>query len=133
MKATMVVLAIMLTVLSAGLAIRYNLNASNALKDLNQERFMRMTAEESLEKSNDKISSIDAELKRTQSKMNGLEKALEQANAFNEDLKSRLNKAAEIKNNLDGKIQELEQMAGGPAPAAAPASPPDTSKSATMK
>ena len=121
MKTIIIVSAIMLCVFSAGLAIRYNLNASSAQKDLNQERFNRMTSEEGLEKANARISSLEAELARTQSKVKGVEKALEQANAVNDDLKGRLDKASEYKDKLDAKIKELEQLAG-PAPAKAAAS-----------
>ena len=121
MKTIIIVSAIMLCVFSAGLAIRYNLNASNAQKDLNQERFNRMTAEEGLEKANARISSLEAELARTQSKVKGVEKALEQANAVNGDLKGRMEKALEYRDKLDAKIKELEQLAG-PAPAKAAAS-----------
>ena len=115
MKTTIVVLAIMLSVLSGGLAIRYNLSAANSQKDLNQERFNRMTAEETLEKASARIFSLEAELARTQSKVKGIEKALEQVSAVNSDLKGRLDKASEIKDKLDSKIKELEQLAGGAA------------------
>ena len=118
MKATIIVLAVMVCVFSAGLAIRYNLNASNAQKDLNQERFNRMTAEEGLEKANARISSLESELARTQSRIKGVEKALEQANAVNGDLKGRMDKAMEYKDKLDAKIKELEQLVGQ-APASA--------------
>ena len=103
---------IVLLVLCGGLAVRYNQDASVAREELNGERYLRMTAEEGLQKANQQVSSLNKELIRVQSSFESTETALKRTKAINADLKERLNRAAKIQLSLDKKITELQQMVG---------------------
>ena len=109
MKAT-IVIAILLAGLGLGLAIRYNQNASGAQKDLDQERYLRMTAEENLEKATQKIHSLETEAQDVKQKLTQLQSDFETIKAAADDYKVRLDKAAEINKNFEDKIKELQNI-----------------------
>ncbi|OGX35964.1 MAG: hypothetical protein A3C36_07845 [Omnitrophica WOR_2 bacterium RIFCSPHIGHO2_02_FULL_52_10] len=102
--------AIVLIILSCGLAVRYNQQATYAVEELNKERYQRITSEENLQRSGLEIGSLKAELQRAQSKYESAEQALNRIKAINEDLKQRLDKAAEIQVSLDKRIAELQRL-----------------------
>ena len=91
------------------MAIRSGSIVNNAQKDLNQERYSRMVAEESLEKANNRINSLEVELVRTQNKIKGIEGLIKETKDINEDLKNQLEKSSRINEELDKKIKELQQ------------------------
>ena len=106
----------MIVILCAGVAIRFSSVVDNAQKDLNQERYSRMVAEESLEKANNRINSLEADLVRTQNTMKGIEGLIKETKGINEDLKNQLEKSSRINEELDKKIKEFQQS---PAPSEA--------------
>lgn len=101
---------IVLVVLSFGLAVRYNNDASYATEMLNGERYKRLTAEEELQKANRQIAALTADLKQAQDKLESTEFVLKNTKAINEDLKARLDKADQAKELLDKQIDELKQL-----------------------
>jgi len=84
---------IILLVLSCGLAVRYNQDASYAIDELDGERYKRMVAEENLKKANQQVSGLSAEKKRLQSKIEDIEMVLEKTMSLNSDYKNRLDQA----------------------------------------
>lgn len=101
---------IILSAVALGLAFRFNRHVSQAQTDLNQERYLRMTAEENLEKANAKIVSLEGELAKNQNKSKSLEKVIDQTSAMNKDLQARLEKANAVQEDLEKKIKQLEPV-----------------------
>jgi septal ring factor EnvC (AmiA/AmiB activator) len=110
MRVVTIGFVVVLVIVSCGLAVRYNQQATYVLEELNKERYQRILSEENLQRSNLEISSLKAELKRVHSQYDNTEQALKRTKAINEDLKQRLDKAAEIQVSLDKRIAELQRL-----------------------
>jgi len=110
MKIVLIGFAVILVVLSCGLAIRYNQDAGSARHELDGERYKRMISEEKLQKANQEISTLNADLKRAQIKVNNIAVALEGVKEVNVNLRSRLDKASIIQTSMDKRISELMQL-----------------------
>jgi hypothetical protein len=106
MRTVLIGFVVVLLVLSCGLAIRYSQDAGYAQEQLNGERYKRLLAEENVEKSKVQINSLTSELKKAQDKVGQIEGILKKTKLVNDDFRMRLDKAAEIKVNLDKKINE---------------------------
>ena len=76
----------LIIVVSISAAIRYSQATSKARNDLNQERFLRMEAEEKLSKFNLKMASLETEVDKQKARIQTLERLVEQTNTFNDDL-----------------------------------------------
>jgi len=109
-RVIMIIVGLLVIAISCGLAFRYGRYATNARADLEQERYLRMVAEENVQAFHAKLETLEAELKRSQNKIKAVEKVAEQNQAINVDLKSRLDKILEIKDRLEAKIKELEHL-----------------------
>ena len=118
MKTTILIAAILVAVLGITMTVRFAKDAQSHEQNLNQERYNRMVAEESLASANTKINALETELERLQNKIKNSEKLLSETNAMNDDLKARLDKAMQIKGDMEKKIGELQNIV---APAPAPA------------
>jgi len=110
MKVVFIGFAVVLIVLSCGLAIRYNQDAGSARHELDGERYKRMVSEEKLQEAGQKVNSLSADLKRAQNKIDTMTFALDNTKAMNSDLRSRLDKASRIQSSLDRQISELQQL-----------------------
>lgn len=110
MRTVLIGFFVVLLVLSVGLAIRYSQDAGYAQEQLNSERYKRLVSEENLEKAKAEMDSLKTEVKLAQDRVSQIEGVLEKTKAINEDLKARLDRAAEIKLNLDNKIEELQKL-----------------------
>ena len=122
MKVAWIILAIFFVGICLGLAIRYNQNASHAIKDLQDERYLRMTAEESLDRANGKISSLEYQVNEVIEKSQTAQKDFEALRASADEYRGRLDKAAETNKSLEEKIKELQNTVA-PAPVAANPAP----------
>ena len=111
MRILTIIIGLLLIVGVGSVAVHNNQAATVAKKDLEKERYDRMVAEENFEKANTRLSSLEAEVSRTQNKMKATEKLVEQTKAINDELKGRLNKISEIKGSLEQKVKELENAA----------------------
>jgi archaellum component FlaC len=78
-------------------------------RKLDSERYVRLTAEESLEKANAQIRHLEEDLARLTSKMTGTEKLLEQTKDINTQLQERMDNAVAAQESMRQKIQILEQ------------------------
>ena len=108
MKNIILGLVIILAILSCGLAYFANSKSFKSQESLNKERYLRMQNEEVLQNIETKIKSLEEELGRKDKKIEALTLQLDQLNAHSQELEGRLQKAAEIKENLDQKITELQ-------------------------
>ncbi len=110
MRIVAVVLAVALVALCFGLAIYFNQNVLQTRRVLENERYTRLTAEESLEKADTKIRDLENELERAQSKVKSAEKLLEQTKSLNTQLQERVEEGATLQRSLQQRIQQLEQV-----------------------
>lgn len=113
MKIATIVVLVFLAVLSTFVAYRYSESSLQAQQTLNQERYNRLTIEENLSKANARVKELEDQISKVEKKMASMQVVLDNTNAMNDDLKSRLDKAMVIKENMDKKIEEMQQMAGG--------------------
>jgi hypothetical protein len=110
MRTVLIGFVVVLLVLSSVLAVRYNQEAGIAQEQLNSERYQRLVSEENVQKLMVQNNSLTRQLRQAEDKVGQIQDALERTKAINEDLKERLDRAAEIKANLDKKIEELQKL-----------------------
>lgn len=111
MKALLVIILAVILSTCVSLTYRYHKDSEKSVKNLNDERYSRMIAEEDLKNAQTEIKTIKADLERTQIKLKSLDASLEQQKMVNGDLKSRLTKAAELRTEMEKKINELQALA----------------------
>ncbi len=104
-----IIIFIPLFIGALSLAVYSNQNASRHQEDLTEERYLRMVAEQNLEKASSKISGLEEEITKFKNKSKSVEKLLEQTAATNTDLKAKLDKTSRLKEELEGKLKELEE------------------------
>ena len=75
-------------------------------KNLQQERYSRLVAEENFEKNESKIRQLDLDLKLSQEKIVKIQKILDEEKNVNEDLKSQYEKLIKAKLELESKLNE---------------------------
>ncbi len=92
-----------------------------ALKGLEEERYSRMVAEESLQKNAAKLSRMEAQIKSASDKMAKIQDIVEQQKGVNADLKKQYAQLAEAKEALEAKVKAAMQEQTAHAPVAAPA------------
>ncbi len=109
MKIVAILLAVVLVAVSFGLAINYNQTALRVKKDLERERYARMVAEESSEKLNAKLHSLEGDIARYQQKSQTTQSVVDQLKSVNADLESRLERTAQDRESLKLKVRDLEQ------------------------
>lgn len=108
MKNTVIVVSIIVALSSAYAAYFFGQKADRSSKDLNEERYNRMIAEESLEKSRSKLTSLQVELTRVQTEQRSKEKMLKDQNLTASELKSQLDQIAKDRQAAEDKIKDLE-------------------------
>ena len=87
-------------------------------KDLEQERYNRMIAEEKLEKALLKVKSLENELTNAQNQTQGIQTVLEKEKVANAALKTELEKVTKLKEVLEQELKNaLVQPAQPPPPA----------------
>ncbi|GEM_PF-2641239 len=110
MRIVAISLAVALVLFCFGVAIHFNQNVLQSRKVLENERYTRLTAEESLEKAVSKISSLENELERAQVKVKSAETLLEQAKSANEQLQERIKEGAALQKSLQQRIEQLDPV-----------------------
>lgn len=80
-----------------------------ALKGLEEERYSRMVAEESLQKNAAKLSRMEAQIKSASDKMAKIQDIVEQQKGVNADLKKQYAQLAEAKEALEAKVKAVVQ------------------------
>ena len=110
MKVIAIVLGVVLVVFCFGVAIHFNQNVLQTRKVLESERYTRLTAEESLEKSASQIRNLETELEHAQTKIKNTEKLLEQTKSLNMQLQERIEEGATLQKSLQQRIEQLQQV-----------------------
>ncbi len=110
MRIVIIAIIIILVLSSIGLAVRFNQKAVYANKELEQERYLRLTTEQMLQETNQQKQNLEENLNKAQDTKKGLSRVAEQTQAFNNDLKDRLEKASKVKEALESKLKELENI-----------------------
>ena len=86
-----------------------------AVKGLEEERYSRMVAEESLQKNAAKLSTMQEQIKSTSDKMAKIQDIVDQEKGVNADLKKQYAQLAEAKEALEAKVKAAVQEQKAPA------------------
>ena len=131
MKDIVLVIALLVAVSLSVMVVRFAQKADKTGKSLEEERYSRMVAEETLQKNNAKLTTLQELLKEDQNKMTKIEDVLDQEKNVNSDLKKQYDQLAETKADLENKLQAaLQEKAAGLTASQAQAHPPTPAKSA---
>jgi predicted nuclease with TOPRIM domain len=120
MKDIILVISLLLAVGLLVVAVRLAQKADKAGKSLEEERYSRMVAEETLQKNDAKLATYQEQLKEAQDKMNKIQDVLDQEKGVNSDLKKQYDELAQAKADLESKLQSALQEKAASVAAAAP-------------
>jgi hypothetical protein len=107
MKDIILVLTILLAVGLSVMLVRFAQRADKAGKSLEEERYSRMVAEETLQKNDAKLTTLQESLREDQEKMSKIEDILDQEKNVNSDLKKQYDDLIEAKSNLENKLKKV--------------------------
>jgi septal ring factor EnvC (AmiA/AmiB activator) len=110
MKDIILVIVLLITVGLAVLAVRFHEKADKASKNLDEERYSRMVAEETLQKNSAKLTTLFSQLKDEKQRMAKIEDILDQEKSVNTDLKKQYDELAQSKSDLEAKLQAAQQV-----------------------
>ena len=116
MKNTLVIVSGVVTVGCLAAAVLLGQTASKARKELDEERYSRMVAEEKIEKVNQKIRTLESQLDNTQIKSNDTRSVLEQEKKTSAQLKAELEKMTKLKEVLEEELKKALVQASQSAP-----------------
>lgn len=113
MRLLTIILAVTLAVISCVTASFYHRHSRAAQKELIQERYLRMVAEEEWDKSQNRLGSLESELERTHNKIKNAERQLQETRSINDELKNLLEKASQanqdLEHSLDQRMKEISE------------------------
>ena len=121
-KDAVLVVLILIIVGLAAFLMHFAQKATKADKNLEEERYGRLVAEEILQKSNTKMTALENQVKAATGKMAKIQDIVDQEKGVNADLKQQYTKLAEAKEQLEAKLKAaMEEHAAAQAavPAAA--------------
>jgi len=110
MKNLLIFFAIIIGVSGITLAYSHYQKADKAKSSLNEERYLRMTAEEALTNAEAKVRSLESEFDRTQKKMQTFEKSIEQLKSTNDSLRTQLDRALQSNKAFEEKLKQINDM-----------------------
>ncbi len=116
MKNATLPVAVGVAILGCVLAVSANVSSANVNKMLEVERYNRITAEQRLQKAQQQISGLEAELGNAKSKMTSIEQILTDGKMATEQVATEMET---IKQERDALKQQLESLQGA-QPAAQP-------------
>ncbi|MDE2222969.1 MAG: hypothetical protein KGK03_07845 [Candidatus Omnitrophica bacterium] len=87
------------------MVVQLSQKADKASKSLEEERYSRMVAEETLQKNDAKLVTFQQELKDTQDKMANILTTLKQEKTINSDLKKKYDELNQTKAGLEAQLQ----------------------------
>ena len=105
------------------MALTSNQAVGHIKRDLDQERYKRIVAEENLSKASAKVNSLEMELSSTRDKIQSVQVILQEGKTVTTDLKVQLERMTKNKEALEKKIEELRN-AEAPADAVSAESKP---------
>jgi len=104
MKDIILVISLLLAVGLSVVVVRFAEKADKAGKSLEEERYSRMVAEETLQKNDAKLTTFQEEVKEDQDKMSKIADILEQEKGVNADLKKQYDQLTQAKTDLESKL-----------------------------
>jgi len=109
MKDIILVISLLLAVGLSVMVVRFAQKADKAGKSLEEERYSRMVAEETLQKNDAKLVTLQEAVQEDQNKIAKIEDILDQEKTVNLDLKKQYDELTEAKANLENKLQTVLQ------------------------
>ena len=127
MKDVVLIISLLLMVGLSVMVMRFAQKADKVGKSLEEERYSRMVAEETLQKNDAKLAALQEAVQESKNKMAKIQDVLDQEKTVNSDLKKQYDGLAEAKAKLEDQLQTMlkEKAAGLAAVQAKPA--PDKS------
>ena len=107
MKDIVLVVSLLLMVGLSVALVRFVQKADRDGKSLEEERYSRMVAEETLQKNDAKLATLQQAVQEDQSKMAKIEDVLDQEKTMNSDLKKQYDELMQAKANLEDKLQTV--------------------------
>lgn len=128
------ILLVVLVLVSVGLVVAsvgiFEKN-SKVSKSLEEERYNRMVAEESLQKSAAKVVTLEAQLKAANDKMVKVQEFIDQEKTVNADLQKQYEELSKTRANLEAKLKStVEEKASASVQSAASSNSTVISKAA---
>ena len=105
MKDILLVFVLLVSICTSVILFRFNQEKTKVERNLQQERFNRLVAEENSEKNVALIQRLEKELKAAQDKFLQIENILDQQKDVNADLKAQFEKIEAAKLELESKLQ----------------------------
>lgn len=105
MKDIILVIAVLLALSLTVVVVRFSEKATKASKSLEEERYSRMVAEETLQKNAAKLATLEAQVKAAEGKMLKIQDVLAQEKDVNADLKQQYERLAQTKAELEEKVR----------------------------
>ena len=124
-KDVLLVICALVAVGAIAVAVHVLERQNKLTKKLDEERYGRLVAEESSQKSAAKLAVLENQIKSADDKMAKLKDVLDQEKGLNSDLKGQYAKLAQAKAELEAKLKaamEAPPVASAPSPEAAFAS-----------
>jgi uncharacterized protein YoxC len=109
MKDIVLVISLLVAVSLSVVVVRFAQKADKASRSLDEERYSRMVAEETLQKNDAKLTAFQEELQEDQNKMTKIEDILEQEKGVNLSLKKQYDELNASKADLEGKLEAVLQ------------------------
>ena len=110
MKNSVLPVAVGVALISCLLAVFANINSSKLGKNLDEERYKRLNAEQELQQFQQKLSAVETELGRAKSKMMNIEQILTDGRVIEEELKNELEAVRQEKEELMRKLEGAQRI-----------------------
>lgn len=108
MKNTLVIVFATIFTVGAFLMAFISFEKQNKLsKSLEEERYSRMVAEESSQKSAAKLAALEVQLRSAEDRMSKVKDVLDQEKGVNSDLKNQYDKMLKVRTDLENRVKEL--------------------------
>ena len=101
-------IAIGVAVIGCAVAVSANLNAGKAAKNLQQERYNRMLAEQDLLKANPTLQQMQAQLKDSQQKIDSIQRIVSDGKSTTSSLQGQVDTISKERDTLKQQIQQLQ-------------------------
>src|SRR3989338_3602201 len=110
MKNSVVIGVVILTLLSCGFIFKANQDLEAERAKLVRERYLRMEAEEGLQRADGKVKSLERELTYSRDKLESIKGILDNGQTENVSLKGDLEALKKAKEELEQKVMGLESI-----------------------
>jgi len=106
MKDILFIITLVIAIGASVVLVRNHQEKSKMEKNLQQERYSRLVAEENFEKNESKIKQLDLDLKLSEEKIVKIQRILDEEKNVNEELKVQYEKLISAKAELEDKLKE---------------------------